>query len=90
MFKKKKENIVVTITSHNRSYVEKVSESLSRIHRSPDYYRDIHFTLDSPESIEQYRQHFVYHYLEILHREGDLPHFILKAEKLEITVKKEK
>jgi len=90
VFRKKKENIVVTITAHNKSFVERVPENTSRINRSPDYYRDVHFVLDSKESMECYRQHFVYRYLEVLSKEGDVPHFILTAEKLEISVRKEK
>jgi hypothetical protein len=90
VFRKKKENIVVTITANNRSFVEKVEESRNRISRSPDYYEDIHFVLDSKESVEHYRRHFVYQYLQSLSKTGDLPPFVLRAEKLEITVKKEK
>lgn len=90
MFHRKKEHIVVIITAGARSYMEKVPESPGRIRRSPDYYRDIEFTLDSRESLEPYRRHFIYHYLETLHRADDLPAFILTAEKLVITVTKEK
>ncbi|MHB9154239.1 MAG: hypothetical protein ACYC5N_00935 [Endomicrobiales bacterium] len=89
---KKKQNtmLVITISAKNKTFIERIPESETRIHRDPDFYRDIRFTFDSKQSLEQYRNHFIYGYLETLGKTGELPSSLLSAGALEITVSRQK
>jgi hypothetical protein len=82
--------IVITITAGNKSYIERIPDRDTRVNRDPEYYRDIHFILKNRRSVEKYREHFIYQYLESMGRSGDAPAFIVRARKVEVTVRREK
>lgn len=80
--------LVITLTAGSKSLVERIPEEHTRINMDPDFYRDVDFTLDSRMTLERYRDHFIYGYLEDLYRGGTLPTTFLTATSLQVTVKR--
>jgi len=82
--------VVITITVGNKTYIERIPDRQTRVRREPEAYRDIHFLFKSAESLEQYKDHFIYSYLKFANEHCALPDFILQADSMDITVRHEK
>jgi hypothetical protein len=78
--------IIITVSANNKSFTERIPDRHTRIKVDPSFYRPVQFVLDSRETLDRYKDHFIYGYLEAAYQNNELPNSLIKAEALAIVV----